>query len=113
MFEHGATPAIEPELPREALDLVIATWHPLEVWLYGSRAKGTHRPDSDWDLLVVVPDDTNPALLDLVEAWRSTRALRPPVEVYPVRRSEFDEGRQWLGSLAQIAVTEGRRLHVG
>jgi len=30
-----------------------------------------------------------------------------------VTRSEFDEGRRWLGSLAQIAVTEGRRLSVG
>lgn len=24
------------------------------LWLYGSRARGTHRPDSDWDLLVLL-----------------------------------------------------------
>lgn len=24
-----------------------------EVWLTGSRARGNHRPDSDWDLVVV------------------------------------------------------------
>lgn len=35
----------------------ISEWaarHPItEVWLYGSRARGTHRPDSDVDLAVV------------------------------------------------------------
>jgi predicted nucleotidyltransferase len=103
---------VEPEpLPRAALELVLATWRPDEIWIYGSRAKGIARPDSDWDLLVVVPDETAPDLLDLVEAWRVTSALRPPVEVYPVRRTDFDEGRRWVGSLANIAVTEGRRVY--
>lgn len=31
---------------------------PLRVVLFGSRAKGTARPDSDVDLLVVMPDGT-------------------------------------------------------
>ena len=26
-----------------------------EVWLYGSRTRGTARPDSDWDVLVLSP----------------------------------------------------------
>ena len=31
------------------------------LWLYGSRARGDHRPDSDWDLLVLLnrPQDEN------------------------------------------------------
>jgi len=28
------------------------------LWLYGSRARGDFRPDSDWDLLVVVNKDS-------------------------------------------------------
>jgi predicted nucleotidyltransferase len=28
-----------------------------EIWFYGSRARGKHRGDSDWDILVVVPDE--------------------------------------------------------
>ena len=27
------------------------------VWLYGSRARGDERPDSDWDLLVLIDKD--------------------------------------------------------
>jgi uncharacterized protein len=28
-----------------------------EVILYGSRARGDNRPDSDWDILVITPRD--------------------------------------------------------
>jgi predicted nucleotidyltransferase len=28
----------------------------VSVWLTGSRAKGTQRPDSDWDVLALHPD---------------------------------------------------------
>ena len=28
-----------------------------EVWLYGSRARGDFREDSDWDILVLAPKD--------------------------------------------------------
>jgi predicted nucleotidyltransferase len=99
------------ELPTSVLDRLIARWRPEEIWLYGSRAHGTHRPDSDWDLLVVVPDGAPASQLDLGEAWAALSDLRPPVEAYPVVRSEFEEGRRHLGSLARIAVTEGRRIY--
>ena len=29
-----------------------------EVWLYGSRARGTAHEESDWDVLVLSPQDT-------------------------------------------------------
>jgi uncharacterized protein len=32
---------------------LVAELDPHAIWLFGSRARGTHRPDSDFDLLVV------------------------------------------------------------
>ena len=45
-------PGIPQEAQRRLLDVV--TRHPVvkEVWLYGSRAMGRHRPGSDIDLTV-------------------------------------------------------------
>lgn len=28
-----------------------------QLWLYGSRARGDNRPDSDWDLLLLIDKD--------------------------------------------------------
>ena len=42
--------------------------NPEAIWLFGSRAEGRARPDSDYDLLVVVPDGAPGAELDAVGA---------------------------------------------
>ncbi len=50
--------AISPHDRRHLLEFVDKIVPPgtLSVWLTGSRATQTHRPDSDWDVLVVHPD---------------------------------------------------------
>lgn len=39
----------------EARNYLIREYSPLAILHYGSRQKGTNRPDSDWDLYMVVP----------------------------------------------------------
>ena len=36
---------------------IVETMNPEAVYLFGSRARGDARPDSDYDLLVIVSDD--------------------------------------------------------
>ena len=43
-------------VPAELLAAVVERFDPIEVILFGSRARGDAGPDSDWDLLVVVDD---------------------------------------------------------
>lgn len=48
----------------DPLDLLVSrivdTAHPLKILLFGSRARGSAHPGSDYDVLVVVPDDVHP-----------------------------------------------------
>ena len=44
---------------RRLVEQIVAEAAPLRVVLFGSRAAGTARPDSDIDLLVVMPDGTD------------------------------------------------------
>jgi uncharacterized protein len=90
---------------------VVAMMRPLEVWLFGSRAQQRARPTSDYDLLVVMPDDTPEAELDPVRAWRLGWEVGVTSDIIPCTRSEFDEERDELDSLPRAAVTHGVRLY--
>ena len=46
---------IHPEL-RRVVDAIVASVHPESVILFGSRARGDFRVDSDLDLAILVPD---------------------------------------------------------
>src|SRR2546422_8533277 len=44
----------------EIVRRLVAAFQPERIYLFGSKARGEAGPDSDYDLLVVVPDDASP-----------------------------------------------------
>ena len=60
--------ADDPVLP-DVVRRLVEVYHPLRIYLFGSAARGDAGPDSDYDIMVVVPDDT-PA--DLQRSRRDT-----------------------------------------
>lgn len=106
-----AEPAVDP---RSALRPLVARLREAlgaeEVWLFGSRARGTATSDSDWDLLVVVPDGVSDEALEPVAVWRLRRASPLPTELLVCRRSDFDEDRETPNTLAFEAWHAGVRV---
>ena len=99
-------------LPDGVMDRILEVLHPEEVWLFGSRARETHSPDSDWDLMAVLPDSASDDRLDLAALWPRLRDLRRlRVDVFPIRRRDFDQDRRIFGELAEAVAREGRRIH--
>ena len=50
-----------------AIRTAVAPLQPLRIVLFGSRARGDHKPHSDWDFLIVLPDgSTREALQTLM-----------------------------------------------
>jgi uncharacterized protein len=90
---------------------IVERLSPEEIWLFGSRAEGRARPDSDYDLLVVLPDHAPAADLDLVRAWELTCGLGVPADVIPCTRSEFELEKTEAGTLASAAFRRGRRIY--
>lgn len=84
-----------------------------EVRLFGSRARGTARPDSDLDLLVTVPD----AWLASRSRLEATDALgwdlahhRLPIELLLFSLSEVEQRRHEGLNVIAEAFRYGRRL---
>lgn len=99
----------DPALDR-LLRHVVEVMEPLEVWLFGSRAEGRARPDSDYDLLVVLPDDVPQDALDPIATWQLSRDVRVPADIVPCRQSDFREERNEIDTLARAATLRGRKL---
>ena len=85
-----------------------------QVRLFGSRARGTARPDSDLDLLITVPD---PWLVDhdrmrvLGDLWRRHSSYRLPLDLLLDSESEVLERQQYRSAVITRAYEEGVLLH--
>lgn len=104
-------PISEQEALRPVIARLAARLHPEEIWLFGSRAERRARPDSDYDLLAVLPDGTPESELDPVGAWSIVRGLGVPVDVVPCTRSEFEEEKHEIDTLARAAFLRGIRIY--
>jgi uncharacterized protein len=93
------------------LERIVERLAPEEVWLFGSRTEGRAGPDSDYDLLVVMPDGTPETNLDIVWAWTAVRGLDIPADIVPCTRAEFEEEKHEIDTLARAAFMRGRRIY--
>jgi len=99
---------------REALVLAevprrLAPLRPRRIVLFGSRAEGVARPDSDFDLAVVM-DPVDPALPRSAPVRRCLRGLGVPFDVVVFTPAEWAEYRRNPLALAHEIDSKGRVL---
>jgi predicted nucleotidyltransferase len=99
------------DLPGTVLARIVERMDPLAIWLFGGRALGRARADSDYDLLAVMPDGTSEDVLDPVKAWAVTRGLGVPVDLVPCTLSVFDEEKNEIDTLARAAFLHGKLIY--
>lgn len=95
------------------LDSVTATLNPVEIWLFGSRARGDERPDSDWDLLAALPDDTAADLMDPLVAWNIARTTDIQATLLSTTMSELRALWGLPNTLGYDLARDGIKLVVG
>jgi uncharacterized protein (DUF433 family) len=102
-----AAAAYARAVPNELLDAVVAHFDPLQVILFGSRARGEAGADSDIDLLVVLDDEAPADKLGWRSAFEARRNFHRAVDIVPCRRRWFEDKRAVIGSLAHMAAEDG------
>jgi uncharacterized protein len=80
------------------------------VILFGSRARGEARPDSDLDLLVIEPDEVTKRRAESARLRRELRSLEVALDVVVVSASHVDEWGSVPGTMVNEALREGRVL---
>lgn len=99
------------EVPQKLIDGVVRQFDPVEVYLFGSQARGDARPDSDIDLYVVV-DDAKAATLNTARTIGEARsAYDGAVDIVVMSASRYAERKHLVGTLAEIVNDEGLRVY--
>lgn len=87
-------------------------YRPERIYLFGSRARGPVSPDSDYDLLIVVPDDAAPDRRDGGLAYRLLWGVGAPGDAVVCRSRWFHARTHLRASLPGTVLREGKALHV-
>ncbi|MEK6284633.1 MAG: nucleotidyltransferase domain-containing protein [Acidobacteriota bacterium] len=101
---------VDENLLREIVDRLVKAIDPDRIVLFGSRARGGERGDSDIDLLVV-KDSDDPPHRRLIPAYRALTGIGVPKDILWRTPSEI---RDWAGVqnyIATRALREGRVLY--
>ena len=77
-----------------------------QIILFGSRARGDYREDSDWDVLIIVSDESSTRDLKLLR-HRLYMRLNMPVDIVTVKKSWWKRYREVPGTVAYEAAREG------
>lgn len=108
----AAQPIVETGFPHidTVVRRIVETSSPVGVLLFGSYARGEQRPDSDMDLLVVVPDEIVQKRAHGAMLRRSVSGVPMSMDLVVVRRSELERWRNVKGLVYREAVNEGKVL---
>ena len=99
-------PALD-EIVRRLVDV----YRPLRIYLFGSRARETATSDSDYDVMVVVPDDAPAALRRGRRAYEALWGLPASGDILVWTNSAFTQRLHLHASLPATVAREGRLLY--
>jgi predicted nucleotidyltransferase len=95
---------------REMVDRIVTGFQPLRILLFGSRARGDATPDSDVDLLVVMPDGTD-RRATAVAILRTLTGMLVAKDVVVTTPEEIARRGALVGTVLRPALREGKVLY--
>ncbi len=92
------------------VDRIVRAFAPLRIILFGSRARGEARPDSDVDLLVVLPtvSDTRQAAIAIRRVLADIPVAKDILVASP---ADLERRASHIGDVLRYALAEGKVVH--
>ena len=103
---------VQQRLLDELVRRIVETVQPLRIILFGSAARGQMGPDSDVDVLVVMPDGVH-RRQTARRIYRALVGLGVPKDVVVVTKSDVDQFADEPSLVICPALREGKELYCG
>lgn len=102
--------SVDAELMEEIAHRIVETIRPEKVIVFGSRARGNARPDSDVDLLVIAAS-SEPRYKRAAPLYGAMSDILVPMDILVYTPEEVEEWREVPQAFVTTAVREGRVLY--
>ena len=102
--------ATDPVL-QEVVRRLVEVYKPERIYLFGSRARDDAGPDSDYDLLLVVPDEAPSEIKRSRLAYECLWDTGAAADVLIWTKGEFESRAHLKASLPGTVVREGKVLY--
>ena len=96
---------------RLVVERLVSAYDPDRIYLFGSIARGDADADSDFDLMVLVPDDAAPVRRSSRLAYQALRGTGIAVDVLVWTSGGFERRSHVVASLPATVLREGKLLH--
>ena len=105
------TPSAGDPVLAEVVRRLVSAYRPERIYLFGSVARGDAGPDSDYDIMVVVPDDAWLERQDCRTGYQALSGLGIAKDIVVWTRSEFEKRLHLKASLPSTVRREGKLLY--
>jgi uncharacterized protein len=95
----------------EAVQRIAAAINPQQIILFGSRARGDNRPDSDYDLLIVVDDNAGRPMELAGRAYTAVRGKDFGLDIVVYPRTEFEYSLREQYDVVCYAMDDGKVVY--
>lgn len=101
---------IDADVLDEIVRRIVQTAKPKKVILFGSRARGEARPDSDFDLLVIA-ESTEPRYRRSAPLYGALSDILLPMDIIVFSPEEVKEWSEVSQAFVTTAIREGKVLY--
>jgi len=106
---------MQPDRPdSHVIDLlvqrIVDIVHPLRIILFGSAARGEMHPDSDIDVLVVMPEGVHRRRTAQL-LYRQIRGLKVPFDILVATPGDLERHKENIGLIYRVILQEGKEIY--
>ncbi len=101
-------------LLKQMVEIIVETTAPDKIILFGSRAKGTARADSDYDFMILKEEaffETHSRRETSGKLRRALAKFRVSKDILLYSADEIEQRQNWINNVVPRALKEGQVLY--